>query len=69
MAFLAVLWVGLGFWAIEGGDMWRGAAQVALGVAFGATYLWPDSRFTHYMEKPVFRRKKHAEQVGTPDRG
>ncbi|MBS2939521.1 hypothetical protein KDN32_17400 [Nocardioides sp. J2M5] len=69
VAVLAVLWVGLGFSAIDDGDMWRGAAGVALGAMTAATYLWPDSRFTTYMEKPLFRRKKHAEQVGTPDRG
>lgn len=69
IAVLAVLWVGLGFWAIEDGDMWRGAAGVALGALWAWSYLRPDSRFTTFVEKPIVSRRKRAEQVGTPDRG
>jgi hypothetical protein len=67
IAVIAVVWVGLGLWAIKDGDMWRGAAGVALGALSASTYLWPDSRVTAFLEKPIVRRKKGAEQVGTPD--
>lgn len=69
IAVFAVVWVGLGFWAVEDGDMWRGAAGVALGVLWAWSYLQPESKVARFMERPIFRRKKHAEQVGTPDRG
>lgn len=69
IAVIALLWVGLGFWAIEDGDMWRGAAGVALGALWAWSYLRPDSTVTRFMDKPIFRRKQHAEPVGTGDRG
>lgn len=55
---IAVVWVGLGFWAVEDGDMWRGAAGVALGLLFLSTWLWPESAFTRFAEASPFRRKK-----------
>lgn len=69
IAIIAVGWAALGFWSIDGGDRWRGAAFLALAALTTATYLWPDSRFTTFVEKPIVTRRKRAEQVGTPDRG
>lgn len=62
VALVALGWVGLGFWAIEGGEMWRGAAAVLLGVLMGATYLWPRSRFARFAETPIYRRKRPADR-------
>jgi hypothetical protein len=69
VAVIAVVWVGLGFWAVEDGDMWRGATGVALGVLWAWSYLQPESRVARFMERPIFRRRTDSEQVGTPERG
>ena len=58
VAVLAVLWVGLGFQAVEVGDMWRGAAGVVLGALFYASYRWPGSAVDRFTSGPVLRRKK-----------
>jgi hypothetical protein len=66
---LAVAWVALGFWAVKDDEMWRGAAAVALGALWGSMYWWPDSVVTRLMEKPMFKRRKHSDEVSAPDRG
>lgn len=62
VAVLAVVWVGLGFWAVEDGDMWRAAATILFGALLGATYLWPTSAFTRFVDAPVLRRKRPADR-------
>ena len=69
LAVLAALWLALGFWAIEDGDMWRGAAGVALGLLNGAGYLWPDTAVTRFMDAPLFGRRKTADALDASDRG
>ena len=61
-AVLAVGWVGLGFWSIEDGETWLAAGQVGLGLVTGATYLWPSSAFSRFVDAPVFRRKRPADR-------
>lgn len=68
-AVCAVAWVALGFWAIEDGAMWRGAATVALGALWGSMYWWPDSGVAKLMVKPFLKRKKHSEEVSASHRG
>lgn len=66
VALIAVGWVALGFWAIEDGAMWRGAAEVLLGALMGSTYLWPESRLARVLDKPAFSRRKQPEHVDPP---
>jgi hypothetical protein len=69
VAVLAVGWVALGFWSIEDGRMWHGAAGVALGTLTMISYLWPDSALSRWMDRPVVRRRRPAAEVSAPDRG
>lgn len=68
-AVLAIVWVGLGFVAIEDGDMWRAAAAVAVGALTGAMYWWPESVVAQVMGKPLVRRRKGSDRVSSPGSG
>lgn len=64
---LAIVWVGLGFWAFEDGDTWRGLA--AVGALVGAMYWWPGSVVAQVMGKPFVRRRRGSDQVSSPGPG
>ena len=67
-AAIGLAWVGLGFWSMEGGRMWHGAAGVTLGALTTMSYLWPDSALSRWMDRPVVRRRP-ATEVSARDRG
>lgn len=69
VAVLGAFWVAMGFWAIEGGDTWRGAACVALGLLHVVGHLWPDTAVARFLHAPLFGRKKKADALSAPDRG
>lgn len=59
-AVIGVLWVGLGFWYVEGGEMGPAAGFVILGLLMGSTYVWPDSALDRFLSAPLWRRKRPA---------
>lgn len=62
---LAAVWLALGFWSIETGDMWLALAQVALAAWLASTAIWP--RVDAWDRSLTFRRKRPSE-VSAPDR-
>ena len=61
-AVLGVLWLGLGFWNVETGDLGVAAGFVVLGLLMGSTYVWPGSALGRFLSTPIIRRKQPADR-------
>ncbi len=61
-AVLGLLWVALGFWYVESGEMGIATGFVVLGLLTGSTYFWPESAVARFMDAPILRRKRPADR-------